>query len=118
MLTVTNESIFRIPVPAKISRHVPEKNMAKAITRDMAFSDWLKLAALCLFRAQSVSKNKSICDCAGARPQSNRLTLLLLSQLLLFEVHFIVKLFCYSPNNFSLSLHDRNEMTCARIATI
>ena len=39
--------------------------MAEAVTRDMASSDWSKLAALCLFRAQSVSKNKSICDCAG-----------------------------------------------------
>ena len=68
--TVTNEAIFRIPVPAKISCHVPEKNITEAVTRDMAFSDWLNLAALCLFRAQSVSKNKSICDCAGARPQS------------------------------------------------
>ena len=64
--TFTNESIFRIRVPAKIScQYVPEKNMAEAVTRDMASSDWLKLAALCLFRAQSVSKNKSICDCAG-----------------------------------------------------
>ena len=49
--------------------------MAEAVTRNMASSDWLKLAALCLFRAQSVSNNKSICDCAGARPQSDRLTL-------------------------------------------
>ena len=71
-----NESIFRIPVPAKISCYVPEKNMAAAVTRAMASSDWLKLAALCLFRAQSVSKKKSICDCAGARPQSDRSTLL------------------------------------------
>ena len=58
--TVKNESFFRIPVPAKISCHVPEKYMAEAVTRNMAASDWLKLAALCLFRAQSVSKNKSI----------------------------------------------------------
>ena len=50
--------IFRIPVPAKISCHVTEKNKAEAVTRDMASSDWLKLAALCLFRVQSVSKNK------------------------------------------------------------
>ena len=48
--TVTNESIFRIPVPAKISCHVPEKNMAEAVTPDMASSDWLKLAALCFAR--------------------------------------------------------------------
>ena len=48
--------------------------MAEAVTRDMASFDWLKLAALCLFHAQSVSKNKSICDCAGARPQSDRST--------------------------------------------
>ena len=73
---LTNESIFRIPVPAKISCHVPEINMGEAVTRDMASSDWLKLAALCLFRAQSVSKNKSICDCAGARRKSDRSTLL------------------------------------------
>ena len=65
--TVTNKSIFRIPVPAKISCHVPEKNMAKAVTLDMASSDWLKLSALFLFLAQGVSKNKSICDCAGER---------------------------------------------------
>ena len=63
-----NESIFRIPVPVKISFHVPEKNMAELVARDMASSDWLKLAALCLFRSQSVSKKKSICECAGARP--------------------------------------------------
>ena len=73
--TVTNESIFRIPVPAKISCYVPEKTWQKQ-TRDMASSDWLKLAALCLFRVQSVSKNKFICDCAEARPQSDRSTLL------------------------------------------
>ena len=36
--------------------YVPEKkNMAEAVTRDMSFSDWLKLKALCLFRAQSAS---------------------------------------------------------------
>ena len=58
--------IFRIPIPAKISRHVPEKNMAETVTRDMASSYWLKLASLCLVRAQSVSKSKSICDCVGA----------------------------------------------------
>ena len=74
--TVTNESIFRINVLAKISCHVPENNRAEAVTRDMASSDRLKLAALCLFPAQSVSKNKSICDCAGAMPQSDRSTLL------------------------------------------
>ena len=43
-----------------------KKNMAEAVTRDIASSDWLKLTALSLFRAQSVSKNKSICYCAGA----------------------------------------------------
>ena len=37
-----HESIFRIPVPAKINCHFPEKNMAEAVTRDMASSDWLK----------------------------------------------------------------------------
>ena len=52
--TVANESIFRIPVPAKISCHVPQKNMQEAVTRDMAYSDWLKLAALCLLGAQSL----------------------------------------------------------------
>ena len=66
-----SESIFRIPVPAKGSCHVSEKNMADAVARDMASSDWLKLANVCLFPAQKVSKNKSICDCAGARPQSD-----------------------------------------------
>ena len=74
--TVTNESIFRMPVPAKISCHIAEKDMAEAVMRDMASSDWLKLAALCFFLAQSVSKNKSICDCDGARPQSDRSTFL------------------------------------------
>ena len=75
--TVTNESIFGIQIPAKISCHVPETNVAEAVTGDMASSDWLKLAALCFFHAQSVSKNKSICDCVGARPQrSDRSTLL------------------------------------------
>ena len=48
--TVSNESIFRIPVPAKTSCHVPEKKMAEAVTRDSASSDWLKLAALCFFK--------------------------------------------------------------------
>ena len=49
--TVTNESIFRIPVvPAKIScQDVPEENTAEAVTRDMASSDWLKLVALVCF---------------------------------------------------------------------
>ena len=32
-----------------------KKNMEEAVTRDIA-SDWLKLAAICLFRAQTVSK--------------------------------------------------------------
>ena len=40
--TVKNESSFRTTVPAKISCHVPEKNMAETITRDMASPDWLK----------------------------------------------------------------------------
>ena len=31
-----------------------KKNMAEAVTCDMASSDWFKLASLCLFRAQSV----------------------------------------------------------------
>ena len=55
---VTNESIFRIRVHGKISSHFPEKNITESVTRDMAYSDWLKLVALCLFRKQSVSKNK------------------------------------------------------------
>lgn len=42
-----------------------KKNMAETVTQDMASSDWLKLAALCLFRALSVS---------GARLQSDRST--------------------------------------------
>ena len=50
--------------------------MIEEVTRDKASSDWLKLTAPCLFRAQSVSKNKSICNCAWARPQSDRSTLL------------------------------------------
>ena len=41
---------------------MPLKNMTEAVTCDMASYDWLKLTALCLFRAQIVSKNKSICD--------------------------------------------------------
>ena len=65
--TVTNEYIFRTRLPAKISCHVPDKNIAEAVTRDMASSDWLKLAA---------PKNKCICDCAGARLQSDRATFL------------------------------------------
>ena len=51
---VINESIFRITVPSKISCHVPEKNVAEAVTRDMASSDWLKLVAFFLFRAQYI----------------------------------------------------------------
>ena len=66
--------------------------MAEVVTRDMAPSGWLKLAALCLFRAQSVSKNKAICDCAGARPQSDILTLLSNSLLILL---------CLTPDDFS-----------------
>ena len=62
---VKNEFIFRMPF-------VMSLNMAEAVTRDIASSDWLKLAALCLFRKQSVSKNRSICDFAGARPQSDQ----------------------------------------------
>ena len=50
------------------------KNMAESVTRDMASCDWLKLVALCLFGSQSESKNKSICDCAGARSQTDRST--------------------------------------------
>ena len=53
-----------------------KKKKRQTVTRDVASSDWLKLPALCYFRAQSVSKNKSFCDCAGARSQSDRSTLL------------------------------------------
>ena len=60
------------PFPRKSQK----KSMAEVVTRDMASSDWLKLAVLCFFRVQNVSKNKSICDCAGARPQSDRSSLL------------------------------------------
>ena len=63
--TVTNESIFRIPAPAKICYHV---KTAEAVTRDMASPDWLKWRPFVCLRAESVFKNKSICDCAGARP--------------------------------------------------
>ena len=52
------------------------KEKEREPTRDRASSEWLQLAALCLFRAQSVSKNKSICDCAVAGPQSDRSTLI------------------------------------------
>ena len=73
-LAQSQMSLFfcRIPVPAKISCHVPETNLVEAVTRDMASSDWLKLAHLCFFHAQSVSKNTSICDCPGARPQNDK----------------------------------------------
>ena len=43
-----------------------KKNTA-AVKHDMTSSDWLKLAALCLFRVQRVPKKKSICDCAWWR---------------------------------------------------
>ena len=45
------------PFPRK-SVVMSPKNMARAVTRDIVPSDWLKLAALCLFRVQRVSKNK------------------------------------------------------------
>ena len=77
--TITNESIFRIPVPAKISCHVSEKKMAEVVTRDVPSSDWLKLVALCLFRAQ---RN----NCAGARPQSDRSILLSNSLLVMYMI--------------------------------
>ena len=66
----------------------PWKNKSEAVTRDKASSVWLKLAPLCLYRAQSVSKNKSICDCAGARSQGDRSTLL--SNLLLCLPSYIL----------------------------
>ena len=53
--TVTNDAIFRIPVPARNSCHLHD--MEEAVTRDMASSNWLQLSALCLFHAQSVPKN-------------------------------------------------------------
>ena len=52
-----------------------KKNTA-TVKRDMASSDWLNLAALCLFCVQKVSKKKPICDCAWARMQSDRSALL------------------------------------------
>ena len=61
------------PFPRKSVVMCP-KNMAEGVTRDMASSDWLKLAVLCSFRTQSVSKNKSVCDRGGARLQSDRST--------------------------------------------
>ena len=67
----SQEPIFRNPFPRKSVGHVSKTNMAETVTRDMASSDQLKLKVLCLFRAQ-LSKNKSICDYAGARPQSDR----------------------------------------------
>ena len=66
----TMSLFLEYPFPRKSL--VSEKNIAEAVTRDMAPFDWLKLAVLCLFRVQSVSKNKSICYCFGARPQSDR----------------------------------------------
>ena len=39
------------PFPRKSVVMSLKKNIAEAETRDMASSDWLKLAALCLFRA-------------------------------------------------------------------
>ena len=69
---------FEYPFPRKSVVMSPKKkNIAEAGTRDMASSVWLKLATLCLFRAQSISKNKSICDCARARPQSDQHSYLL-----------------------------------------
>ena len=44
------------PLLGKISCHVPKTNMAESVTRGMTSSDWLKMVALCLFRAQSESK--------------------------------------------------------------
>ena len=38
--TVTDESLFRIPILAKISCHSLKKHMAEAVTRDMASPDW------------------------------------------------------------------------------
>ena len=34
----------------------PWKNKTEAVTRDMATSDWLKLAAICLFRGKCIQK--------------------------------------------------------------
>ena len=74
--TVTNESIFRIPVPAKNSRHVPENNKAEAVRRAMASSDWLKLAPFVCLALKVYLKINPFFYCAGAQPQSNRSTLL------------------------------------------
>ena len=43
------------PFPRKsVVMFLKKKNMTEAVTCDMTSSDWLKLAALYLFRAQSV----------------------------------------------------------------
>ena len=44
------------PFPGKSVVMSLKKKMAESVTRDMTSSDWLKLVALCLFRAQSESK--------------------------------------------------------------
>ena len=80
------------PFPRKsVVMSLKKKNTAEAVTRDIASSDWLNLAALCMFRAQSVSKNNSICDCLGARPQSYRSTLLSNSLLHLLHMSIFAK---------------------------
>ena len=56
---------------------IKEQKTDKVSTKcDIASSDWLKLAALCFVcfaRKVHVKTNKPICDCARARPQSDRL---------------------------------------------
>ena len=73
-LPCTNESTFRIPVPAKISCQVTGKTMAEAVTSDMPSSDWLKVY---------LKIKPLMCDCAGPRLQSERLTPLSNSLLIL-----------------------------------
>ena len=60
---------------------MPPKNMHEALTRDMASSDWLKLAALyaCVCFARRVYLKINL---SGVRPQSNRSTVLSNSLLL------------------------------------
>ena len=47
--TVSIESILENPIPRKSVVVSLKKNMTEAVTRDMASSDWLKLAASVCF---------------------------------------------------------------------
>ena len=55
--------------------------MAEAVTHDMASPDWSRWRLFVCLGAVSLSKNISICDCTGARPQIDRETLLVNSLL-------------------------------------